>query len=173
MSIGLLLLRLALGAALLLQGTAKLRPAGRRDTAAYFAQLGIVPALPFALLAGVTEVTVGLQLVDGFGTVLAAAGATAVLGIAVAVTRQNGYWNASGGSEYPLLAGFTAGALMFTGAGHHSVDRLFGWSTPSTASTAAAIVLAIVSSAPVLVLRSRRLRRTRPLEAEPVGQVAS
>ena len=122
MSIGLLLLRLALGVALVLQGTAKLRTAGRRDTAAYFAQIGIVPALPLAVLAGATETAVGLLLVAGFGTVVAGAAATAVLGIAVAVTRQNGYWNATGGCEYPLLA---------------------------------------------------RLHRSRPLEVEPVGLVAS
>ena len=174
MSIGLLLVRLALGAALLLQGIAKLRTPGRRDTAAYFEQMGIAPGVPFALLAGITELGAGSMLILGLGSVLAAAGAVAVLGIAVAVTSSNGYWNARGGSEYPLVAGGTALALLFTGAGRFSLDELLGWSEPSTVTSAAGIALAVAGAAPVLVMRARNLRKspTDNRAVVSVGQVA-
>lgn len=162
MSTGILLLRLALGGALVLQGRAKLTRRGRHDTAAFFNDVGIRPGLPLALLAGSTEVGVGVLLAAGFGTVLAAAGAAAVLGIAAVVTWRNGYWNAAGGSEYPILAGMAALALTFTGAGTHSVDELIGWSAPSVPTTVAALGVALIAAAPVLVVRARNLRRPVP-----------
>lgn len=158
MSNGILLLRLALGMALLLQGTAKLGAPGRHDVAGFFDDVGIRPALPFALLAGGTEVSVAILLIAGFGTVIAGAAAAAVLGIAAVVTWRNGYWNAAGGSEYPILAAMAALALTFTGAGAHSIDELIGWTTPSSTTTVAAIVLAALAAAPVLVVRARNLR---------------
>ena len=162
MSTGILLLRLALGAALLLQGTAKLNRQGRHDTAAFFDDVGIRPGLPLALLAGGTELTVGVLLITGFGTVHAAAGATAVLGIAAVVTWPNGYWNAAGGSEYPILAGVAALALTFTGAGTHSVDEVVGWSTPSPTTTVAALVVSALAAAPLLALRARNRQPSTP-----------
>ena len=162
MSIGILLLRLALGAALVLQGAAKLNRRGRHGTAAFFEDVGIRPGLPLALLAGSTELAVGILLMAGLGTVLAGAGAAAVLGIASTVNWRNGYWNAAGGSEYPILAGMAAIALTFTGAGAHSVDEVLGWSTPSSETTVAALALAALSAAPLLVVRVRNLRS--PLE---------
>ena len=48
MSIGLLVPRIALGGALVVQGGAELTGNGRRWTAACFADVGLVPALPFA-----------------------------------------------------------------------------------------------------------------------------
>jgi putative oxidoreductase len=160
MSNGILLLRLALGMALVLQGTAKLSRRGRHDTAAFFDDVGIRPGLPFALLAGGTELGVGVLLIAGFATVLAGAGATAVLSIAATVTWRNGYWNAAGGSEYPILAGLAALALAFTGAGAHSIDEIIGWSTPSSVTTIAALVLAALVAAPMLLVRTRNLRQS-------------
>lgn len=159
MSTGILLLRLALGAALVLQGTAKLTRRGRHDTAAFFHDVGIRPGLPLVLLAGSTELGVGVLLITGFGTVLAGAGAAAVLGIAAVVNWRNGYWNAAGGSEYPILAGMAALAVTFTGAGTHSVDEVIGWATPSSSTTIAALVVAALAAAPLLVIRARSLRR--------------
>lgn len=174
MSTGILLLRVALGLALVLQGTAKLNRRGRHDTAAFFDEVGIRPGLPLALLAGGTELGVGALLIAGFGTVLAGAGATAVLGIAATVTWRNGYWNAAGGSEYPILAGAAALALAFTGAGAHSIDEIVGWSTPSTATSIAALVLAGLAAAPVLLLRARNLRQPSPqIESIPGERAAA
>ena len=48
MSVGLLVLRIALGGALVVHGGAELTRNGRRGTAALFADVGPVPALPFA-----------------------------------------------------------------------------------------------------------------------------
>jgi putative oxidoreductase len=160
MSIGILLLRLALGAALSLQGASKLNRRGRRGTAEFFDGVGLRPGLPLALLAGGTELGTGLLLIAGLGTVLAAAGATAVLGIAAAVNWRNGYWNAAGGSEYPILAGLAALALTFTGAGAHSVDDVIGWSSPSPETTVAALAVAAIAAAPLLVVRARNLRHS-------------
>lgn len=160
MSTGILLLRLALGMALVLQGTAKLDRRGRHDTAAFFADVGMRPGLPLALLAGATELGVGILIITGFGTALAGAGAAAVLAIAATVTWRNGYWNAAGGSEYPILAGMAALALTFTGAGAHSVDDVIGWSTPSPATSAASLAVAALAATPLLVIRARNVRQS-------------
>lgn len=160
MSTGLLLLRLALGGALLAQGTAKLTREGRRGTAASFADVGLVPAGPLAVLAGLTELFAGALLATGLGTVLASAAAVGVLGTAAVINSRNGYWNNVVGVEYPLVAGVASAALAFTGAGAASLDELLGWSTPSTWTAVGAVTLGVMGAAPLLVLRSRRLSRT-------------
>lgn len=160
MSTGLLLLRVTLGGALIVQGTAKLTPHGRRGTAAFFADVGLVPALPLAVLAGLTELLAGALLVAGLGTVLASAAAVGVLGTAAVVNSKNGYWNNEVGVEYPLVAGVASAALAFTGAGALSIDELLGWATPSTWTAVAAVSLGVIAAAPLLVLRARHLSRT-------------
>jgi putative oxidoreductase len=168
MSSGLLLLRIALGGALVVQGAAKLTRGGRRGTAAFFADVGFVPALPLAVLAGLTEVVAGALLVAGLGTVLASAAAVGVLGTAAVVNSSNGYWNHVGGVEYPLVAALGSAALAFTGAGALSVDELIGWTTPSTSTAAGAAALGLVAAAPLLVRRARHLPRT-PTDFAPLA----
>ncbi len=153
MTIGLFVVRVAVGIALVLQGSAKVTREGRRDTAAYFAEVGFRPPLAMALVAGTTEIAAGLLLTAGLATPLAAAGAVGVLASASVVNWSNGYWNANGGAEYPIVLGLTSAALAFTGAGSLSLDELLGWASPSTAVGGAAIVLALVSAAPALIRR--------------------
>ena len=160
MATGLLLLRLALGAALVVQGAAKLTRQGRRGTAAFFADVGLVPALPLAVVAGLTELVAGALLVAGLGTVLASAAAVGVLGTAAVVNSRNGYWNNVVGVEYPLVAGVASAALAFTGAGSLSIDEVLGWATPSTWTAVAAVSLGVIAAAPLLVLRARHLSHT-------------
>lgn len=159
MSTGLLLLRIALGGALAIQGTAKLTRHGRRGTAAFFADVGLVPALPLAVAAGLTELFAGALLVTGFGTLLASAAAVGVLITAAVVNSQNGYWNNVVGVEYPLVAAVASAALAFTGPGALSIDELLGWSTPSTWTAVGAVLLGVVAATPLLVRRTRHLSR--------------
>ena len=157
MSIGLLLLRLALGGALVVQGAAKLTRNGRRGTAAFFADVGLVPALPLAVVAGLTELFAGALLVAGLGTVLASAAAVGVLGTAAVINSRNGYWNNVGGFEYPVVAALGSATLAFTGAGAASLDDAFGWATPSTGTAVSAVLLGVVAAVPLLALRARRV----------------
>lgn len=160
MHTGLLIVRLALGTAMLLQGFTKLTRSGRRDTAAFFADVGFGPAAPLALLAGLTELVAGTMLAVGFATPLALAGLIGVLVPAAAVNAGNGYWNASGGAEYPIFAGTVAMGLAFTGAGAFSLDAMIGWGQPADSTAVITIAVATLSALPLLVRRSVRLRRT-------------
>lgn len=160
MSTGLLLLRIALGGALVVQGAAKLTRDGRRGTAAFFTDVGLVPALPLAVLAGLTELFAGALLVAGLGTVLASAAAVGVLATAAIVNSKNGYWNNVVGVEYPLVAALASASLAFTGGGAISLDELVGWTTPSTVTAVGAVLLGLVAAAPLLVVRARRAPRT-------------
>ncbi len=168
MSFGLLLLRIALGGALVVQGGAKLTRDGRRGTAAFFTDVGLVPARPLAVLAGLTELLAGALLVTGLGTVLASAAAVGVLGTAAVVNSRNGYWNNVVGVEYPLVAAVAGAALAFTGAGTISLDELLGWATPSTATAVGAVLLGVLTAIPVLAMRARHLTRT-PTDVSPLA----
>jgi putative oxidoreductase len=157
MNTGLLLLRLAIGGALALQGRAKLTKAGRAGTAAFFDEVGFRPGAPLALVAGATELGAGLLLLAGLGTPLAAAGAVGVLVNASVVGWRNGYWNTAGGAEYALVSLVVSAGLGFTGAGRFSLDELLGWATVSPAVGSAALALGVGSALPLLVRRSRAL----------------
>lgn len=158
MDIGLLIIRIALGGAMFLQGAAKLTWYGRRGTAEYFESVGLRPPALLAVVAGVTEVGAGIFFGVGFATPIAAAGLIAVLVSAVAVKAPNGYWNTGDGFEYPLLAGFVVAATAFSGPGAVSVDALLGWATPSTLTGIGATVAGIAAAVPLLVRRAAILR---------------
>lgn len=169
MATGLLLLRIAVGAALVAQGAAKLTRDGRPRTATFFASVGLFPAGPLAVLAGLTELVAGALLVVGLGTVLASAAAVGVLATAAAVSARNGYWSVAGGVEYPLVAALSSAALAFTGAGAVSLDEAIGWSAPSTAIAAGAVLLGVVAAAPLVAHRARHQPRPALDDLPPVS----
>lgn len=162
---GLLIIRLAVGLALILQGYAKLTRQGRSDTADYFESVGFRPGRVMAPVAGLTEFGAGALLVAGLATPLAVAGAVGILISAAVVNGANGYWNANGGAEYPIVLGFTAAALAFTGPGSASIDELLGWGTPTTATSVAAVVVGALAAAPILL--RRRTQREVPSSGAP------
>jgi putative oxidoreductase len=128
-------LRLALGAVFVAHGAQKLfgvwGGGGPDGTAAFFRQLGLEPAYPLALAAGVTELVGGLMLIIGAYALFAAFALLVVQGVAVwKVHYMNGFFLNWGltpdrghGIEFNLILAAALATLMLTGAGAFSIDR--------------------------------------------------
>ncbi len=128
-------LRLAVGAVFIAHGAQKLfgvwGGGGPGGTAAFFTQIGLTPAYPLALAAGVAELIGGLMLVIGAYTFVAALALLADMAVAVwKVHAPHGFFINWGlvpdrghGYEFNLVLGAALVALMLTGAGAFSVDR--------------------------------------------------
>lgn len=159
MDVGLLLIRLALGGVLAIQGASKLRREARAGTQAFLDANGFVPAGPLAWVTGITELGAGVLLAAGFLTPLAAAGIVGVLVNALVVARANGWSAAANGMEYPTSLLVSAAGMAFVGGGAISVDALLGWDDPTTLTAVGALALAVAAATPVLVARGVRLRR--------------
>ena len=118
-SYGLLFLRLALGAILLVHGAPKFLRL--KATAAAFAGMGFRPGGFWAVVAGAVEVLGGLMIIGGFLTQIAAfIVALQFLVIIFKVKRKNGFKD---GYEFDLL--ILAGALLLltSGGGAYSIDE--------------------------------------------------
>ena len=102
MEVGLLVLRLVVGAFFVGHGAQKLfgwfRGHGLAATGAGFEQMGLRPGRTMAAIAGVSEVTGGLLLALGLLTPLAAALLVAVMTLAIAMVHwRPGPWVTEGG----------------------------------------------------------------------------
>lgn len=119
-----LILRLILGGIMLAHGVKHAR--GRTKTSNWFGSIGFKsPDLQwFASTA--TEIGVGVLLIVGFATTLAAAGVIGVMTVAfVSVHRAAGFWvtaRPEEGWEYILSLSGIATALAIAGPGAISVD---------------------------------------------------
>ena len=106
MALGLLILRVLVGALFIGHGTQKLfgwfGGHGIDGTAGFMESVRYRDGRKAAVLAGVTETVSGALLVLGFLTPIAVAGIVGVmLNAIVAVHWPNGVWNANGGFELP------------------------------------------------------------------------
>jgi putative oxidoreductase len=131
MELGLLVLRVVIGALFIGHGTQKLFGLfgghGVTGTAGFFDSIGLRPARLHAVAAGVAETTGGLLLVLGLLTPLAALLLTAVMTAAiVTVHLRNGLWATENGIEYPLVLVAAAFAVAAVGAGDWSLDNALG-----------------------------------------------
>jgi putative oxidoreductase len=163
MDVGLLLLRLVIGALLAGHALQKLTGAfgggGLARTGAVFDSWGHRPGVPMAALAGTAELVGAVLLVLGLGTPLAAAIVVGTMLVAALALAPMGLWATQGGSEVPVLYGATAATLGFTGPGALSLDAVLGWSWFSGVGWgAAAVGLGLVTGVPVAV-RAHRTRR--------------
>jgi len=125
------LLRVAAGLWMVPHGAQKLFGAfgggGIGGTAGFFSQVGLEPAVPLAVLAGLGEFAGGILLAIGLFTRPAAAVLSVVLLVAVfAVHIGNGFFAQAGGFEYPALWLFITLYFMFKGANQYSVDAKLG-----------------------------------------------
>jgi len=147
MDLGLLLLRLVLGALLVGHGSQKLFGAfgghGLEGTGGFFASIGFRPGKPMAFVAGLTELGAGVLLVLGLLTPLASAGVIGTLLVAGSVHAGKGLWGQNGGYELPLVYATLGAVLALTGPGAYSLDALIGLQ-PSPAWGAGAIVVGLV-----------------------------
>jgi putative oxidoreductase len=174
---GLLILRVVVGALFFAHGTQKLfgwfGGYGIRGTGGFLESLGYPQGHLMAGVTGVTEAGAGVLLAAGFATPLAGA---MILGVML-----NAIWSAKrsqgvfGGYELDLLYATVGATVAFTGAGAYSVDRwindhygnwtLYGWKYG-----VGAIVLALATG--VLTLATRRTRVAAAAPAEEERQAA-
>ena len=134
-SYGPAVLRLTVGVMFVAHGMQKLFAmwggGGLRGTAAYFGELGLAPAFPLAVLAGVTEFAGGIMLIAGLFTRSAAAALAAVMAVALwAAHVPHGFFinwalipGQGHGVEFHLVALGALACLVLTGAGALSVDH--------------------------------------------------
>jgi putative oxidoreductase len=128
-------LRLAVGVVFAAHGAQKLfglwGGGGPSGTAAFFAQLGLTPAFPLAIVVGLVELGGGLLLIAGAFTLIASAVLTVDMLVAVwAVHLANGFflnWTMAPGQghgyEFNLALIAALVSLMLTGPGALSIDR--------------------------------------------------
>jgi putative oxidoreductase len=129
--VGLLALRLVLGVIFIGHGAQKLFGSFGGPRISGFAkmleQLGVKPAKPMAILAGLAEFFGGILVMFGFLTPVAALALIVVMIVAiVAVHLKNGFFNTNGGYEFNLALAGMALTLLIAGAGAYSLDSAFG-----------------------------------------------
>jgi putative oxidoreductase len=129
--VGLLVLRLVLGVIFIGHGAQKLFGSFGGPRISGFAkmleQLGVKPAKPMAILAGLVEFVGGIFVIVGFLTPLAAFALIVVMIVAVlTVHLKNGFFVANGGYEFNLALAGMALTLLIVGAGACSLDAVLG-----------------------------------------------
>ncbi|HVT77508.1 MAG TPA: DoxX family protein [Acidimicrobiales bacterium] len=156
--VALLVIRIAAGCTLAAHGAQKLfgwfGGHGIEGTGGFMESLGFPRA--HAWLAGLTEFAGGLGLAVGLITPLAGAAVAGVMFTVIAVSVHKGFFNMNGGFEFPLLIAAAGVALPFSGAGRVSVDHLLGWHLGGTEWGVGAVVLAMLSTAGIVALRTLR-----------------
>src|SRR5579884_2011904 len=135
--------------------------------AGFFEKLGIYPAGPWAVIAGLGELLGGLALALGFATPIAAALLTVVMLTAIAfVHLPNGLWVARGGVEYPLVVIAVSAFFGLAGAGQYALDAYWHLSWPTPQAYAIGLILAVIIAA---ALRLIALWRTGSQHAPAHG----
>lgn len=123
-----LILRLVLGGIMLAHGVKHAR--GRTKTSNWFGSIGFKSPDMQWFASTVTEIGVGVLLIAGLFTTLAAAGVIGVMTVAfVSVHRAAGFWvtaRPDEGWEYILMLSAVAAALAVAGPGGISVDAAIG-----------------------------------------------
>jgi len=169
-NIGLLILRVVVGALFVGHGTQKLfgwfGGHGLEGTGGFFGQLGYRPGRAMAGMAGVAEAGGGLLLMLGLLTPL---GAAAIIGMMLNATLSvhlpKGVWNSNGGFELPLTNAAAAACLAFTGPGRYSIDDAAGWQLWGVAWGLIGVAVGLATGMAVYGWRMAQLRRSSPERA--------
>ncbi|MGA5557595.1 DoxX family protein [Streptomyces lavendulocolor] len=157
--LGLFVLRVGTGAVLAAHGTQKLLGwfggGGLEGTSKAMEAMGFRPGRQSAVAAGLGEAGGGALLMLGLATPAAGAAAAGAMAGAVAVHAPAGFFNQSGGYEYPAFLGFTAAAIGVTGAGRYSLDHATGHRFDQPWTLAAAFVGSALAAAAVVGKRAK------------------
>tara|TARA_R110002072_G_scaffold15205_1_gene61325 strand:- start:422 stop:859 length:438 start_codon:yes stop_codon:yes gene_type:complete len=126
---GALALRIPVGIIFVAHGAQKLFSwfggYGLEGTGQWLDSIGLSPGYLMALLAGGTEFLGGLALIIGLLVRPASAALAFAMLIAIfSVHFQNGLFMSNNGYEFALALLAASVSLLFSGAGHASVDRL-------------------------------------------------
>jgi putative oxidoreductase len=123
--LGLVPLRLSLGATMLYHGTGKLRGDGAEQAAGYFEQLGFKPGRTWSQLTALAEVLGGATAILGFGTRIGALAVIVTQAVAIAkVHSKKGFDTTAGGYEFNMLLIAAALGLLLAGPGRASVHEV-------------------------------------------------
>jgi len=187
--LGLLALRLGVGATLVAHGTQKLfgwfGGHGLAGTAAFFESVGFTPGRANALLAGAGEAGGGSLLALGLATPAAGAAVAGTMAVAASMHKDNGFFAQDGGLEYPAVLALTAGAIALSGPGRLSLDAALGhranrhWMRVvglASAPVAVALVtrrrqtaLAVIAASTSPTLSTESTSSELPLQTNPTG----
>lgn len=121
--LGLLALRLALGAVMIGHGWHKVN-GNLHEFAGFVSSMGIPGWLGY--VAGFTEFVGGILLVAGLLTRFAALGLMIDMSVAIGKVHWKHGFMGQGGYEFPLALWTIAFALIFLGAGPISIDAIRG-----------------------------------------------
>ena len=142
--VALLVLRLWLGTVMVAHGINHGR--NLHGTAAWFETKGFRYARLNALGSTIGEIVIGIGLIAGLFTTIAAAGLVATMVVAFgAIHRFAGFFvfaRPDEGYEYVATLAFTAGALAMLGPGSASIDAVSGISSQIDGWAGAGLVLA-------------------------------
>ncbi|OAS87928.1 MULTISPECIES: DoxX family protein [Metabacillus] len=125
--IGLLIIRLVIGALFIGHGAQKLfgwfGGYGLKGTGGWFESIGMKPGVTMALFAGLAELIGGILFALGFLTPLAGIMIAGTMLMAIVkVHAPNGLWATSNGYEYNLTLLAVAIGIALIGAGQYSLD---------------------------------------------------
>lgn len=123
---------------------------------------GFRPARVWAYMTILGELGGGLSLAFGFLTPLGAAGALGAMVMAIRTHWKKGFFNSTGGFEYPLALLVMSAAIGITGPGAYSLDTLFGVALPQLP-----IFLALALAALVVDAIGIFITRPTPAAAQP------
>jgi putative oxidoreductase len=165
--VGLLLLRVVVGAYLFAHGTQKLfgwfGGHGLAGTGAGMGMMGFRPPALWAIMAGVSEAGGGLLLLVGLLNPLGTLGiAAAMLTATFAVHWHKGPFNTNGGYELPVTNVAAALAVALAGPGRYSLDAPLGIALPEPAT-------GLLGGALVLLGLALAFGTRRPAAAPPVS----
>jgi putative oxidoreductase len=146
--LGMLVLRLVIGALMFGHGAQKLfgwfGGYGLAGTSGFFeSQLRLRPARLWTLLAGLSEAGGGLLLALGLLNPLGPVAIIAAMLVAGGLAHWPRFWAHEGGIEYPLVLIAASIAVAIAGPGAWSLDAALGLSMPMPESLIVGLVLAI------------------------------
>jgi putative oxidoreductase len=164
--LGVLLLRVLVGAAIAAHGSQKLFGAfggyGLKGTGAVFETLGFRPGAFFAAMAGGSELIGGGLLVLGLLTPVGAALVLATMIVAIVTVHfKNGFFAATNGIELPFLYAAVALAIIFIGGGAYSLDTWLGFRfLAEPAVVGGGVAFALIGAVLNLAVRRREPMKT-------------
>jgi putative oxidoreductase len=156
--LGLLVLRLALGALLFAHGSQKLfgwfgGPGLAGATGFFGAHLRLRPAAFWALLGSLTEVGGGLLVALGLLWPLGPVAVVAAMLMALTVHWPR-FWAQDGGIEYPLMLLLSALGLGLIGPGAYALDATLALQLPAPSSLIVGLIAAVLGVGLALATRA-------------------